>query len=260
MDVHQIPIINYHKIESQYDIGITSRHPGDFLSDMFYLASQNFTTITFLDLYNNSTLPERPIIITFDDGYESVYSFGFPILQKFNYKAVVFIPTDFINKQNDWDVQFGTKRFKHLSGQQLKQLNKAGFEIASHGRAHLPFTAMDESDLKLELQSSKQQLESLTGNPVVSICYPFGRFNTEVIQTAKNAGYKYGMASLYFRSCEKNYIPYALRRFNIYRFDGLSAFKHKLSLNYNSLLGYRDWFLQLGGRVTPLYQQFKQRR
>lgn len=254
-----IPIINYHKIEPDWDIGITTRHPDRFYRDMEYLSLNKFNTITFKDLVINKSLPENPLIITFDDGYESVFNFARPVLKEFGFRAVAYIPVHYIGKINDWDVQFGSKRYRHLSAEQIQIMSAEGFEIASHGLDHLPFTMFDSVRLSKELSQSKSMLEQVIKTEVVSICYPFGHFNHAVIQAVRESGYSYGVASLYFKDLHADYSQFVLPRFNIYRFDSLKSFSRKLSTNFHSVIGYRDWLFQLGGRATPIYQKIKKR-
>ncbi len=255
MDFSRIPVLNYHKIEIKSDIGITARHPDDFLRDMEYLSAQGFTPVTFQAVSESEALPDKPVMITFDDGYASVYEQAFPILSRFGFKAVVFMPASYIGKTNDWDVQFGNKKFRHLSKEQTVELSVAGHEIAAHGMKHLPFTLLDSTALKFELEESRAILETITGKQVRSLCYPFGRFNSRVIEAVKQAGYQYAMASLYLGAAPNEDQNLALRRFNVYRFDSLRMIERKLKVGFNSLTAHRDWLLQLGGRATPLYQR-----
>jgi len=255
MELPQIPVLNYHKIELNNDIGITSRHPADFRRDMEYLAQNSYHSITFKDIKTCNDLPENPVIITFDDGYASVYEQAYPVLTEFDFNAVVFIPSAYIGGYNDWDVQFGSQKYRHLSKQQIIELHKNGFEIAAHGKRHIPFTALDTNQLKSELCESKYTLEKIIGSPVITLCYPFGQFNRRVIERVREAGYQYAMASLYIGKQPEEYFPLALRRFNVYRFDSSKKIAQKLKSDYHSLLAYRDWLFQLGGKITPLYQR-----
>ncbi len=255
MDFSRIPVLNYHKIEIKSDIGITARHPDDFLTDMQYLAEHGFTSVTFQSVSKSETLPDKPVMITFDDGYASVYEHAFPILSHFRFRAVIFMPALYIGKTNDWDIQLGSKKFLHLSGEQIAALSAAEHEIAAHGLNHVPFTSLNSESLNKELKQSRILLEKITGIPVTALCYPFGRFNARVIQAVKQAGYQYAMASLYLGAAPPEEQNMALRRFNVYRFDTQRIIHKKLKAAYQSPIAIRDWLLQLGGRATPLYQR-----
>ncbi len=257
MHIHQIPIINYHKIDPLQDIGVTSRRPDMFRSDMQIILNLNYTPITFKDLHQNINIPEKPVIITFDDGYESVYTYAFPVMKEFGFKGVIFMPTDYIGKYNDWDVQFGNKKFKHLTKDQLIQLHDYGFEIGSHAISHQLLTMMPDAKLIVELRDSKQYLQDILDEKIISISYPFGRFTKRTLRISNQTGYEFGTGSIYYRSVPASFSHLALKRFNIYQFDSQKVFIQKLGGHKMSLLSLRDWLIQKGGIATIGYQYIR---
>lgn len=259
MQINHIPIINYHKISPSYDIGITTRHPNRFESDLKILKILQFNTITFKDLINSKAEFSNPIIITFDDAYETIKRYALPLMFSYGFKGIIYPVTNFIGKYNDWDVQIGKLKFKHLNWQALKEIQNMGFEIGSHTQSHELLTRMNYRQQLKELIDSKDVLENALGMEVFSISYPFGRFNQQTIRCAVEAGYKFGVASLYFRHIEEKKGNYALKRFNIYRFDTSGQFKQKVYNKSNNKMLYRDWFIQKGGLGTVLLQTVKKR-
>ncbi|MBN1408034.1 MAG: polysaccharide deacetylase family protein [Calditrichaceae bacterium] len=259
MQISQIPIINYHKISPSFDIGITTRHPRQFENDLEILKSYKFNTITFRDITNDDSEISNPIIITFDDAYETIKTYALPIMQSFGYKGVIYPVTNFIGRYNDWDVQIGKFKFKHLDWKELKDIQEIGFEIGSHTQSHELLTQMSYERQFRELSQSKSALEDALGKEVCSVSYPFGRFNQETIQCAEKAGYKYGLASLYFKHIEENNRVYTLKRFNIYRFDTGNQFKMKIGIKNSQYIYYRDWLMQKGGLGTALLQSLRKR-
>lgn len=257
MPVSRIPIINYHKICPTLDIGITTRHPDQFHQDLKSLKDLNFHPVTFTEIYRKSNIPENPIIITFDDAYELLLNYAIPAMEEFGFKGVIYVPTNYIGKFNDWDVQFGKLKFKHLNNNQLVEIHKLGYEIGSHAKSHRLLTQMNTKDLKSELFESKSTLEDIIQNSIYSISYPFGKFNQKTIQTSKDAGYKYGVAAIDFNSIRKDDNNFALKRFNIYRFDTNRQLRSKLGLLPNNLISFRDWLIQKGGLATVVFQTFK---
>ena len=258
MLIHNIPIINYHKISTSYDIGITTRHPEQFENDLKILKQHNFKSVTFKDLLNKA-IPENPVIITFDDAYESIINTAMPLMLKYGFKAVIYAITGFIGQYNDWDVQAGVFKFKHLNLQQLRELQDVGFEIGSHTLSHQLLTWMHPDDQLFELSESKKQLDDQLGDETCSVSYPFGRFNETSIRYAAEIGYKFGVASIYLRPIEINLQKFALKRFNIYRFDSIDQLKKKLFLKQNSSIVWRDWLIQKGGLGTATLQMFKKK-
>lgn len=254
MQFTNIPIINYHKLEFESDIGLTTRHPNRFERDLQLLSSLGYKSITFVDLANNCPVTDKTIIITFDDGYESVYTRAFPLMNKYQFKGVIFIPVNYIDKYNDWDVQFGGKRYRHLALKNLYQMHKSGFEIGSHCLSHRLLPFMNSKRQTVELSLSRKRLEDLIETEVLSVSYPFGRFNEKILHQASDAGYRFGVGLTYFRKVQKSLAIFALRRFNIYRQDSDKVFLKKIAASYNSEIGIRDWLIQKGGIGTAIYQ------
>ena len=134
----------------------------------------------FVDqLLKNTPLPPKPVVITFDDGWQSQYTNAFPLLQKYGDTATFFIYTNAI----------GQKHF--LTWQQVKNLDAAGMTIGSHTESHpylLKITAKQR--LTEEIAGSKQIIESQLGKKINFFAYPFGHYNKTIIDAVKEAGYK----------------------------------------------------------------------
>ena len=146
-----IPIITYHKISNKKEFGLTTISTNQFDGQMKYLKLNGYDTVCFRGLKPESSIPQKPIIITFDDGYENIYQNAIPILNKYNFKAVIFIVTDYIGRFNIWEAVPFQQKFKHLSESQLQDLNKNDHEIASHTKRHNYLPYMDEYVLKEEI-------------------------------------------------------------------------------------------------------------
>ncbi|MGD9898415.1 MAG: polysaccharide deacetylase family protein [Calditrichaceae bacterium] len=259
MQISRIPIINYHKIDKVRDIGITTRHPDDFKRDMEIIRDNGYETITFADLIMGSHLPAKPLIITFDDGYESVFNNAVPVMNELKLRGVIFIPADYIGKYNDWDVQFGKKRFRHMDTDQLKRLINAGFEIGSHTCSHRLLTALGIDEIIREIKQSKIMLENLLMTEIISVSYPFGRYDSDVLKLTRDTGYRFGVSLVNFKKNEQEWEQLVLRRHNIYRFDGLGIFMKKISGERHKLLELRDSLIQKGGLATAAYQKLRKR-
>lgn len=257
LNIGSIPIINYHKVIPTFDIGITTRHPDQFYHDLQIIKQLNYQPVTFKDIISASSLPQKPIIITFDDGYEILLDCAIPIMLEFGFRGIIYIPTDFIGQYNNWDVQWGRYRFKHLNKDQLLELQRSGFEIGSHGISHRPLTTLSAEGLHREIAESKIILQELLQERVYSLSYPFGKFNWQTMKTTSETGYSYGLASIHYRKVDSSYEQYALKRFNIYRFDQSRHFKRKIGLLSKTFIQARDWLIQRGGTATAVLQKFK---
>ncbi len=252
--LYQIPIINYHKIEKNFDIGITARTPEQFEDDMYFLHKHNFQTVTFRELLKEKKFLPNMVIITFDDAYRSFYTTAYPVLKKYNFLAVVYVPFNYLGRWNDWDVQYYGKRFKHIAKEEALEIYKGGMEIGSHSLSHRMLTALDKKEAEKEIYGSKEALEELLNDQIISISYPFSRFNDDILTLTHKAGYTFGVASLYFKGIQQKYQSLCLKRFNIYRIDGKKSFRKKTEKKNVRLLTFRDWLIQKGGLATNLHQ------
>jgi len=257
MNYQQIPILTYHKISNRREWGINAISPKRFAGHLQFLKSENYIPINFQDL-SQKELPTNPVIITFDDGYESVYENAFPILSEFGFTAVVFVITGFIGRWNKWDANLGGVRFRHLNRQQIQELAQNNFEIGSHGISHRAFTHLTNTEAAVELIESKNSLEQITSQEVVSMAYPFGIQNKIIQEQVKKAGYQFACVNLYGSSEKSN--PLAIRRFPVYNTDSSSAFRLKLIRNSrNKIEMTKLKILSSPAFLTPVYQKFIKR-
>lgn len=175
-----IPILMYHYIRNNPDptdhIGTgLSVSPTVFEKQLAELKAAGYTTVTFNSLKNGS--PEKPIILTFDDGYDDAYGNALPTLRKQGMTGVFYIVSNFIDKPY------------YVTSSQVRELHAAGMEIGSHTINHRDLSKMGENEQRQQLTESKQKLEALIGQPVDSFCYPAGRYNQTTVQLAKEVGY-----------------------------------------------------------------------
>jgi peptidoglycan/xylan/chitin deacetylase (PgdA/CDA1 family) len=221
-----IPIITYHKISDQKEFGLTTVSTAQFADQMNYLDLNGYKTVRFKDLSSYENLPKKPIIITFDDGYESVYHNAVPILSKYNFKSVIFVLTDFLGKYNIWEAATFQQKYRHLSKDQILELSDRGHEIASHGNQHRYLPLLNSKDLKEEIEDSKSYLESLLKEEITTFCYPYGRYSTKILDKVQQAGYAYATSNLRLTNEKEN--PYCLQRRSVYSNDSLSKFISKI--------------------------------
>ena len=175
-----IPILYYHSIKSVPKNELCMS-PEKFEKQIAYLSTHGYHSVTLTQLYNyfygNGKLPEKPIVITFDDGYKDNYTTAFPILRKYYFNATVFVITSNVGHNNN------------LSWDQLRDLTSNGWLVESHTVSHYDLTELDSGKLAQELNDSKTSLEKQLGLNVDYFAYPSGRFNEKVKIAVKNAGY-----------------------------------------------------------------------
>ena len=192
-----IAILMYHKIgmtpeNSQLaNLWVT---PEKFDRQMRFIRDHNIPVITFLDYYGmlkDNTVPDKAVIITFDDGYEDNYAEAFPILKKYGFKACFFVVTDTIGIINKWHNPATEPHQKMLTIDQIHEMQAAGMEFGSHTLSHLNLNQLSIDDANIQIAKSKIVLEQAIGKKVDIFAYPYGAgaYNPAVKQLVKPAGY-----------------------------------------------------------------------
>ena len=179
-----IPILMYHRLGAVPYRGNRFRNqyvpPKMFARQMKYLFKHGYQTLSAKGLINytkqQTPVNDKKICITFDDGYESFYTYGFPVLQKYNFTAIVFLVAGYINRTrlNDSD------SVPMLKAEQIKEMAEAGIDFGSHSFSHRSLTGLGTDELEREIKDSKTVLEELLGRQIESFCYPYGAFNEHV--------------------------------------------------------------------------------
>ena len=181
-----IPILYYHSVSPSADNEVIIT-PEILKSELQYLEDEGYTTLTLNEasdyLLNNSPIPSKSIVITFDDGYMNNYDNAFPILKELEIKATIFCITSKLDGSY------------YLSPNAIKEMSDYGIDIQSHTITHPKLDSLTYDEQLIELKESKKTLESITGKPVTSIAYPFGNFNEDTIKAAKVAGYSLGFTT-----------------------------------------------------------------
>ena len=202
------PILEYHMVtENPHpDAKPYVVPPEDFAEQLDYLAEEGYTTITPQDYARarkgKQQLPEKPIILTFDDGYEDNWRVVLPMLEERGMKAVFYMVTNSIGKPG------------YLTWDNLFDMERRGMEIGSHTANHLPLTTLSPEKQREELRLSKLMLEWKGMKTIYSFSYPNGSYDAGVVAMLAEEEYLTavtGEAGL--NTLETN--PYLLRRVNI---------------------------------------------
>lgn len=186
-----IPVLNYHQVEPK-DGNPLTLWPEQFEAQMEYLAAEGYTTITIDEmmdaLENGTSLPEKSVIITFDDGYADNYEYVYPILKKYGFKATIFLIYDFTNTYPNY-----------LTWDQVAEMKDSGLiHFESHTMTHAnlaELTSVDE--LRHEIADSHDLLSEKLGYDMHYIAYPGGRVNEEIERITSAAGYRGGFTVHY---------------------------------------------------------------
>ena len=229
-----VPIIMYHSVLK--DISRSNKYtitPSTLEEDLKYISINGYNTITISDLisyvYDNKELPEKPIIITFDDGHYNNYGYVYPLIEKYNMKAVISIVgsyTDKFSETNEANLNYSYLRWKDINelistGRIEFQNHTYNLHNNTHGRigAKKKKGESDEEYKKIleeDINKLQNEFKENTGYTPTCFTYPFGGISNSSIEIIKELGFK---ASL---SCEEgiNKITknpnslYLLKRYN----------------------------------------------
>lgn len=238
----KVPILMYHSISEhatpKYKPFAVS--PALFAEHMAYLHQHAYTPITVTQFINarvksSSALPERPVILTFDDGFADFFTGAFPVLLRYNIPATLYVTTAFVNGTSRWLQREGEATRPMLTWNQLTEISAAGIECGGHSHCHPQLDILPLSVTREEILQCKRLLEQHLGQEVCSFAYPFGYHTTAIKQLVQEAGYTSACAVKYEMSSETT-DPFALARLMVKPGTGVEAFAALLTNRYPSVV------------------------
>lgn len=220
----RVPILMYHYIGNNPNPADKARDALSIAPDVFeeqlsYLQKNGYNPISLDTLYaalKGGSLPPKPIVLTFDDGYIDFYINAFPILRSFNFKATSFIPTGLMNQGY------------YMSWSQIKEIQSSGLvSFEAHTIHHVNLPSLNPKAQQVEIAQSKKDLEAQIGVPVNFFAYPYGTSNQISWNLVKSAGFA-GAVGTWYGSIESEGTQYDWPRIRIGGGLKLSDFASKL--------------------------------
>jgi peptidoglycan/xylan/chitin deacetylase (PgdA/CDA1 family) len=183
-----VPIFCYHHIRpwvksDSKDDRAYIVDPADLETQLKWLKEAGYQSVSSEQVYdyyaNGKALPEKPIMLTFDDNDDNQYTNALPLLTKYGFKGTFFIMTVTIGQEN------------YMNAAQLIELDKAGHDLQPHTWDHHMVTQYKtDDDWQLQIVQPKRELEKLLGHSTPFFAYPFGVYNTASAEKLKSYGYK----------------------------------------------------------------------
>jgi peptidoglycan/xylan/chitin deacetylase (PgdA/CDA1 family) len=216
-----VPILMYHRIDTLSPTlpSLTRAltvDPADFAAQMHWIAGHGFHTITQLQLWdalmNGKTLPSKPVMITFDDGYRDVFGKASTTIKRLGLHATAYVITDRISGPDASFLTWGL----------LKGLERRGIEIGSHTIHHVELPTLSSTQAMQELLGSRRLLERRLGHPVQWLAYPAGKVDSRIVALVKRAGYVLAMTTQPGTTQEAAQ-PLLLHRYEIQDTTGVSG-------------------------------------
>lgn len=221
-DYADVPILMYHYVsELPPDADVYRRDltvsPEMFEAHLQYLERADYHPITLTDLYLYLTegypLPEKPIVLTFDDGYRDAYDVVFPKLLDHGFPGTFFVlatPAHFESEA-------------YLTWSQMKEMSDAGMDIQAHSRDHVDLRGRSYDYLVYQILGIKEAVEHHTGRVPRFFCYPSGYWDDDVIKVLKSAGYQGAVTTQSGRRHERDSL-YEIARLRVHGENSLESF------------------------------------
>jgi peptidoglycan/xylan/chitin deacetylase (PgdA/CDA1 family) len=236
-----VPVLMYHSISelserNRHPYYETSTSPRVFEEHMRCLSESGYSTITLNELpmpMDKEMGAFRPVVITFDDGYRDFMDHAFPILEKYRFKATVFLVTGRMGSRSSY---FDGKEI--LDWEDVRGLRKRGIIFGSHTVNHLKLKTLQLERMEAEIVDSKKEIESRLGETVEVISYPFAfpegksDFLRMYFGTLERCGYRAGVTTVIGRVREGDN-PLALKRLPVNEYDDATLLKAKLDGAYD---------------------------
>ncbi|HEY7317526.1 MAG TPA: polysaccharide deacetylase family protein [Candidatus Binatia bacterium] len=177
-----LPILTFHDIADASSV--ISFSPQVFRQGIAQLYESGYRTLSLIDaakcLGVREPFPDRSVIITFDDGYRSVYEEAFPVLQQYGMSATVFLTVGERNSVNLEGSLPSLEGRSMLSWRSIREMQKSGIVFGAHTMTHPDLTCLPMDEAKQEILLSKNIIEEALGIGVSTFAYPYGRYNALV--------------------------------------------------------------------------------
>lgn len=198
-----VPVLVYHRIgaaPAEAKHPDTYVHPRAFALQLAILKALGYQTIAPEDYVKlrrgiPCRVPSKPILITFDDGSETVFSEALPLLKRHGFSGVVFMVSSRMGKSAVWDGEADGSGHRQLTPEELAALNEEGWAIGSHTISHARLTALDPEERTKELLDSKTAIGAALGREPDWFAYPYGSFDPGLREAVSRAGYLLAFAT-----------------------------------------------------------------
>jgi peptidoglycan/xylan/chitin deacetylase (PgdA/CDA1 family) len=224
-----LPSFTYHHVSPKITNSITIT-PATFEGELKTLANLGYHTVTARQVIdhqvNGTPLPSKPVMITFDDGWDTQYKLAWPLLKKYGMVATFFI--------NPQPIASGYQAY--MTRDMIVSLNAAGNDIESHTWRHLALTrtakvtaAQFQQRNVSELTRANSWIVKVTGKQPVALCYPFGYYDLETVGLAKSVGYKAGFTVDEGVADARPWDAFQMKRFTITSAETPASFLRRLT-------------------------------
>jgi peptidoglycan/xylan/chitin deacetylase (PgdA/CDA1 family) len=224
-----VPILMYHQVAplAPAAFGKYSVTPRAFAAQMRWLAMAGYTPVDLDALLSHrgsgAPLPRRPIVITFDDGFQECADHAAPILQSFGFTATFYLVAGLMGQPSRWLLGERGVEFPLMDWNTARKLYSAGFTCGAHTVTHPRLAQLPAAACREELRRSREMIEERLGCEVAHLAYPFGSYDERVREIAAETGYR-SACSVQIGISASDDDPLALHRVPVSGYDTLTDF------------------------------------
>lgn len=238
-------VLMYHRIADDQETDILCVSPFRFSEQMRWLKEKGYTVLTLDEAMKGlsmGTLPERAVLITFDDGYRDNYENAFPVLGREALPATVFPVTSFVRGERVHPrYEKRSRDIAYLTPEQIREMHENNIQFGGHTETHPLMTRLSEEENRTELRRSLKDLSEWTGRPVEYFAYPNGDYHPRHFSLLEETGIR-GAFTTEPGLNTSTTPPFCLRRTEISGRDSLGDFIRKME-------GGFDWIHEVYHRM-----------
>jgi peptidoglycan/xylan/chitin deacetylase (PgdA/CDA1 family) len=174
--------------------------PERFEEQARYIRDEGYSALTISELIrmrDANALPEKAVVLTFDDGFADFHETALPILVRYRLMATLYVVSGYLGRTSEWLDYADAKSLRLLSWPQLAEIEKNGIEIGAHTLSHPPLDTLPLGRARDEIVLSKRHLEDRLGVDIKSFAYPYGYYSKSVRDLVVSAGYTSACAVRY---------------------------------------------------------------
>jgi peptidoglycan/xylan/chitin deacetylase (PgdA/CDA1 family) len=262
----RLPILMYHSISPAAAPGFSrfAMHPADFAGHMAFLADAGYQSLTVTEAMaaqdRRQPLPERSVVLTFDDGFADFHTTALPILRQHRLRATLFVTTGYVGGTGRWLADCDEQDRQMIGWSQLREAAAEGVEIGAHSHTHPQLDRLDTTKLAGEIRRPKVLLEDQLGLPVNTFAYPFGYWDRATRVAVEAAGYDSacGVDDLPARGAQNRLV---LPRLTVNAGTSVEQLRQLLNLRPSSsavaVVGLKRGLWRAARRVTHVHPQWR---
>ena len=211
-----VPILCYHSIDDSGSL--LSVSPALFERQVTYLKDHGYRTLALSELCNtliqHRPLPEKTVVLTFDDGFRNSHSIVLSTLRRFGFTATVFVTTGYVGKRMAWTKTEDVPEMEIATWDEIAEMAQGGLDIQAHTVTHPNLRHLTLDQVRQEIEESRDAIESRLNTRVDLFAYPYGEFTPEIQHLVAELGFV-GAVTMDVGRTHSGDPPLALKRLNV---------------------------------------------